>query len=147
MLIYNKIRDVKDPVRAYSTDAGIDLFIPNDFKSITLKIGDNVLIPSGIRFKLPDNTAGVFFNKSSIAKKGLIVGAQLVDSGYNGEVHIHLVKVTGEPVTINPGDKVAQMAVIPVLYSQLVQYNNEQYELTTKDLERKDKGFGSTGDK
>jgi len=147
MLIYNKIRDVKDPARAHSTDAGVDLFVPNDFKAITLKIGESILIPSGIRFKLPDNTAGVFFNKSSIAKKGLIVGAQLVDSGYNGEVHIHLVKVTGEPVTINPGDKVAQMAVIPVLYNKLLQYNDEQYELITKDLERQNNGFGSTGEK
>ena len=139
MLIYNKIRDVKDPARAHSTDAGVDLFVPNDFKATTLKIGESILIPSGIRFKLPDNTAGVFFNKSSIAKKGLIVGAQLVDSGYNGEVHIHLVKVTGEPVT--------QMAVIPVLYNKLLQYSDQQYELITKDLERQNNGFGSTGSK
>lgn len=147
MLIFNKTKDVKNPSRAHSTDAGIDLFVPNNFKSVTLKVGDSVLISSGIRFKLPGNTAGIFFNKSSIAKKGLIVGAQVVDESYNGEVHIHLVKVTGKPVTINAGDKVAQMVIVPVLYNQLVQYNNEQYELVTKDFERQDKGFGSTGDK
>jgi dUTP pyrophosphatase len=147
MLIYNKIRDVKDPVRAHRTDAGIDLFIPNDFKETTLKIGDSVLIPSGIRIKLPENTAGIFFNKSSVAKKGIIFGATLVDEGYNGEVHIHLIKVSGEPVTIKAGDKVAQLVVMPVLYTRLVEYNNEQYKHATLDSERQNKGFGSTGDK
>ena len=147
MLIYNKVKDVKDPSRAHSTDAGIDLYVPNDFTPVTLKIGDSVLIQSGIRFKLPGNTAGVFFNKSSVAKKGLIVGAQLIDEQYTGQVHIHLVKVTGEPVTINPGDKIAQMVIVPVLYNKLIKCNDEQYESMTKDSERKDKGFGSTGSK
>lgn len=147
MLIYSKIKDVKDPVRAHSTDAGVDLFVPNDFTPVTLKIGESALIQSGIRFKLPKNTAGVFFNKSSIAKKGLIVGAQLIDEQYTGQVHIHLVKVTGDPVTINPGDKIAQMVVVPVLYNKLVQYTEEQYNNIMSDSERKDKCFGSTGSK
>ena len=147
MLVYNKVKDVKDPIRAHSTDAGIDLFVPNDFTPMTLKIGDSALIQSGVRFKLPPNTAGIFFNKSSIAKKGLIVGAQLVDEQYTGQVHIHLVKVTGEPVTINPGDKIAQMVIVPVLYNKLVQCDDKQYDDIVRNSERKDKGFGSTGSK
>lgn len=144
MLIYCKVRDVKNPTRAHRTDAGIDLYIPNDFKETTLKVGDSILVPSGIKIKLPENTAGIFFNKSGIAKKGLIVGAQVVDEQYSGEIHIQLIKVTGEPVTIFPGDKVAQLLVMPVFYCNLFEYNEEQYSHATREFERKDKGFGST---
>lgn len=147
MLIYNKVRDVKSPTRAHRTDAGIDLYIPNDFKETKLNIGDSVLIPSGIRIKLPENTAGIFFNKSGIAKKGLIVGAQVVDEQYSGEIHIQLIKVTGEEVKIKAGDKVAQLVVTPILYTHLCEYSNKQYEHATQEFERKDKGFGSTGGK
>lgn len=147
MLIYNKIRDVKNPTRAHYTDAGIDLFIPNDFEETTLKVGDSVLIPSGIRIKLPENTAGIFFNRSSVAKKGIIIGADVVDEGYNGEIHIHLIKVSGEPVTIKAGDKIAQLVIMPVLYEMLTEYSSKCYEDATSDSERQNKGFGSTGDK
>ena len=147
MLIYNKIRDVKSPNRAHYTDAGVDLFIPNDFEETTLKVGDSVLIPSGIRIKLPENTAGIFFNRSSVAKKGIIIGADVVDEGYNGEIHIHLIKVSGEPVTIKAGDKIAQLVIMPVLYEMLTEYSSKHYEDATSDSERQNKGFGSTGDK
>ena len=54
-LKYAIVGDVKEPNRAHKQDAGADLFVPNDFKPITLKLGDSVLIPSGLKFEIPDN--------------------------------------------------------------------------------------------
>jgi len=49
----SKIRDVKTPTRANSTDAGIDFFVPNDQEDITLNPGDSAFIPSGIKVNCP----------------------------------------------------------------------------------------------
>lgn len=144
---FAKVGDVKNPNRAHKQDAGMDLFVPNDFAPITLKIGESVLIPSGIKMEVPDNYMVKIFNKSGVAsKKGLIVGAEVVDAGYAGIIHINLHKVSGDPVTINPGDKIAQAIVIPIETPDLVEVQeNELYG--GKETERAAGGFGSTGDK
>ena len=68
-----KIRDVKTPNRGFSTDAGLDLFIPNDFKTVELEPNKNVLIPSGIKMEIPVGYSAIFFNKGGVAgKKELI---------------------------------------------------------------------------
>ena len=54
MLRYTKVREVKDPVRAHRTDAGIDFFIPNDFKETILMPNEDVLIDSGIKVIVPE---------------------------------------------------------------------------------------------
>ena len=64
-----KVREVKTPSRAHSNDAGIDLFIPEDFLSQVLNPGQSVLIPSGIKARVPEGYALIAFNKSGIAAK------------------------------------------------------------------------------
>lgn len=146
MLYYTKIKDVKSPTRAHSTDAGVDFYIPNDFESVEMGIGDSILIGSGIKVKLPTGTVGLFCNKSSIAKKGLVVGAQVVDEQYSGEIYIQLIKITGEKIKLNPGDKVVQMLIMPIKYDKLKEISIEQYNNNTRCFERKDGAFGSTND-
>ena len=61
----SKIRDVKTPTRANSTDAGIDFFIPNDYEGETeIFPGRSCLIPSGVKVNVPEGFALVAFNKS-----------------------------------------------------------------------------------
>lgn len=77
---FSKVREVKSPCRAHDTDAGIDFFIPEDFVSTKMKVGDSVLIPSGIKVNVPKGYMLTAFNKSGVAtKKGLSVGACVVD--------------------------------------------------------------------
>ena len=64
-----KIREVKDPVRANETDAGIDFFIPEEFDAVQLESQQSVLIPSGIKVNVPEGHALIAFNKSGIATK------------------------------------------------------------------------------
>lgn len=108
-LKYCKVRNVKSPVRAHQFDAGMDWFVPNDLTreemeekdkitgsnpqyccnsngfidTIVLQPGQSVLIPSGIKVKVPDGYAMIYDNKSGVAsKKSLLVGASVVDIGY-----------------------------------------------------------------
>ena len=168
MIKLELIRDVKVPVRAHNTDAGIDFFVPNtlvksDFSKqyeltgkypilyfredepeiiseILLLENQSVLIPSGIKMQLPKNHALIFFNKSGVAtKKQLICGSAVVDENYLGEVHLHLIN-TGTPKVIYPGEKILQGIVLPINYTEIEVVNS-----IDKESERGEGGFGSTG--
>jgi dUTP pyrophosphatase len=141
-----KIRDVKDPSRGTSKSAGIDLFIPNDFEYRTLNPGQSLLIPAGLKANVPENYAFIAFNKSGVAtKKHLAVGACVIDEDYQGEIHIHVYNYGSEPVTVNPGEKIIQCVLVPVLYEEveMVQTEEDLWEGVVTD--RGEGGFGSTG--
>ena len=142
-----KIRDVKTPNRANSTDAGIDFFIPNDY------VGDteifpkrSCLIPSGVKVNVPEGYALIAFNKSGVAvKKKLHVGACVVDCGYQGEVHLNLTNVGESPVYIKPGDKIVRFVLLPLgdPSIEIVEENNLYESISTRGEGK----FGSSGTK
>ena len=93
----SKIRNVKTPTRGTTGSAGIDFYVPDDYPSslCTIEPGDRFFIPSGIKANVPDGFALIAMNKSGVAmKKGLMVGACVVDSDYQGEIHLHPVSYT-----------------------------------------------------
>jgi len=140
---YAKIRKVKSPVRGTKESAGIDFFVPDDFKTQTLDPGNHVLIPSGIKVNIPPGFALIGFNKSGIAvKRRLIIGACVIDEDYQGEMHIHLSNVGNENAVIEPGDKIAQFILVPVFYDQLEEVDADV--LYTSISKRGEGGFGST---
>ena len=141
-----KTRKVKTPARGNPQDAGLDFFVPEDFPNTLLEPGQSVNIPSGIKVEITPNSAGIFLNKSGIAKKGLIIGAQVIDCGYTGEVHLNLHNVGLESHKIEPGMKVAQMLILPVALNNPVEMS-EKYEINTYESERGEGAFGSTGTK
>jgi dUTP pyrophosphatase len=137
-----KVKDVKTPVRGTEKSAGIDFFIPNDFKDQYINPGDNILIPSGIKAEVPKGYALIAFNKSGVAvKKGLSVGACVVDEDYQGEIHLNLQNPTNEYVEIFSGEKIVQFLLLPVLYDNIEVVN--KVHLT--ESERGSGAFGSTG--
>ncbi len=142
-----KIKDVKTPTRANTTDAGVDFFIPNDYNGKTdLSPGESCFIPSGIKVNVPEGYALIAFNKSGVAtKKGLHVGACVVDCGYQGELHINLTNVSAEYQTIAAGDKIVQFVLLPLgdPTIELVEENNLYESIST----RGEGGFGSSGTK
>jgi len=147
MKIY-KTREVKTPTRAHSNDAGFDLYIPEDFLAQVLNPGQSVLIPSGIKAKVPKGHALIAFNKSGIAaKKNLLVGASVIDESYQGEIHIDLHNVGNTAQVISPGDKIIQLLCIKMNYVP-VQVTESEDELFGETVsERGEGGFGSTGTK
>jgi len=142
---FSRIRDVKIPTRANSTDAGIDFFIPNDYDGKTeLSPGESCFIPSGVKVDVPEGYALIAFNKSGVAvKKGLHVGACVVDCGYQGEIHINLTNVSAEDQTISAGDKIVQFILLPLASPYIEEVN--ELDLHTEKSNRGSGGFGSTG--
>ena len=142
----SKIRDVKTPIRGTEGSAGIDFFVPNDYPTnlCTIEPGDRYFIPSGIKANVPEGYALIAMNKSGVSmKKGLMVGACVVDSDYQGEIHLHLINASNKTVTIEPGDKLTQFLLIPVKHCpvSVVDVDDLYEDVTT----RGSGGFGSTG--
>lgn len=145
-LKFTKTKDVKSPVRAHSTDAGIDFFVPNDFPNTVLHSGEDILIDSGIKVIVPEGYALIFKEKSGVAtKKKFTLGAAVVDSDYRGVVHFHLFNSGSRPQDILPGDKIVQGVVVPISLCETEEVSNEEYD--KNETERSAGGFGSTGDK
>lgn len=164
-LKYAKVRQVKSPIRAHQSDAGIDFFIPifdkkfiKDFKDkndskyavlnkseIIVYANGRVLIPSGLHFNISDGGyALIAFNKSGVATKtGFTVGAAVIDENYQGEVHLSLLNTSNKDVIIYPGQKIIQFLYIPILNDIPTEVPFEK--LYNKKTSRGKGGFGSTG--
>ena len=146
MLKIAKIRAVKTPTRGTEGSAGIDFYVPNDYPAnlCTVNQGGRFFIPSGIKANVPEGYALIAMNKSGVAlKKGLMVGACVVDSDYQGEIHLHLVNTGTNDVTIEPGEKLTQFLLIPVNHCLVSEVS--EAELFTEESTRGAGGFGSTG--
>jgi len=159
MLIeYYRLReDVQPPERANPSDAGLDLkfnpvslgFLPSpSLDSVSIEPGESVVLPTGYRFGVPHGYMLEIKNRSGMAaKKSLIVGACVVDSGYNGEVFVNLHNVGKEAQLIEPGTKIAQAVMIPVVHFRAVETKGDPYSwypITISD--RGDGSLGSTGE-
>ena len=94
ILEYTMKKGAKPPTRANPSDAGLDVFYcPKDLKVsvASIKPGENQLLPTGLKFGVPHGYMLQVCNRSSMgAKRSLVVGAHIIDSGYAGEVFIDL---------------------------------------------------------
>ena len=142
-----KIREnAKLPVRAHTTDAGADIFYCPEFeKPITIYENESELISTGLKVGVPEGYMLEIKNKSGVAfKRSLVVGACVVDSGYNGEVFVNLHNIGSIRQTIMPGEKVAQAVLVPVVNAEFEEVQDDDvYGSTT---ERGTGALGSTGD-
>lgn len=138
-----KVRpEAKVPVRATAGSAGLDLCACID-EPITLAFGETALIPTGLAIALPSADLGAFiFARSGLSVKhgiGLLNSVGVIDSDYRGEIMVGVINQIQKPYTIKPGERIAQLAVMPVVPCDV----KEVAELS--DTERGEGGFGSTG--
>ncbi len=151
MLIdYFKLRDsAKDPVRANPSDAGLDVFYcPSDGrKQIKIQPGQSVVLETGLKFGVPHGFMLEVKNRSSMAaKKQLIVGACVIDPGYNGELMVNLHNVSKQEKVVNYGDKIAQVVMIPIVHFRARKLMTDTlYNSPICVSNRGSGGFGSTG--
>tara|TARA_R110002020_G_scaffold100972_2_gene238331 strand:- start:3724 stop:4182 length:459 start_codon:yes stop_codon:yes gene_type:complete len=135
-----------DPDRANPSDAGLDVFYSpdNDGQSIAIDPGASKVIPSGLRFGVPHGYMLEVKNRSSVAaKRSLIVGACVVDSGYDGEVFVNLHNVGSGTQYIRPGDKIAQLVMIPVVHFRAMRSSSG--DLYRNPITISDRGDGALG--
>lgn len=148
ILEYKRLRpDVVEPVRAYPSDAGLDVFFnPPEAGSVGLEHGENHLFHTGISIAVPHGYALMVCNKSGVASKvSLVYGAHVIDPGYEGEIFIDLHNIGRDTVVISPGDKIAQLVLVPCVHFGLVERDNPFTRVIAIGKERGDGGFGSTG--
>lgn len=140
-----KVRPVKSPERGTTQSAGIDFFVPDDFPNRLLHFGYQVVIPSGIKVKVPEGYALIAFNKSGVSTKmELQVGACVIDEDYQGEVHINMYNRGINPVLISAGMKLAQFILLPVNYAIPEEVASEEILYQGIITERAAGAFGST---
>jgi len=149
ILEYAKVREkARAPERANPSDAGLDVFFnPEKSDMVTLNPGESALFSTGVRFGVPHGYMLQVMNRSSMAaKRGLIVGAHCVDSGYDGEVFIDLHNIGNQVRNIEPGDKIAQVVLIPVVPVRALETSSgnlyDWYPITISD--RGEGALGST---
>ena len=131
------------PKQATAGSAGYDLCACMDVPQ-TIEPGERCVFPSGLAAEIPAGTAGFVFTRSGLGiKKGIHVtnGVGVIDSDYRGEIQIGLHNLSAEPYTVQPGERIAQMIIMPY-FAPVIE---EVTSLTETD--RGAGGFGSTGTK
>ena len=135
-------RDYPLPQYATSGSAGVDLRACID-GAIELKPGDTQLIASGIAIHLSDpGYAAIVLPRSGLGHKhGIVLGnlVGLIDSDYQGQIFVSVWNRAQTTFTIQPGERIAQLVVVPVVQVEFDVVN----EFTAS--ERGAGGFGSSG--
>ena len=131
----------KMPSRGSSDAAGYDLYAATNY-NIEIQPHNTVKIGTGLSFELPQGTFAAIFSRSGIAtKRGLrpanCVG--VIDSDYRGPVIVALHNDTDEIQSVEPGERIAQMILLPFISMDF----NEVNELS--DTARGEGGFGNSG--
>lgn len=121
--------------------------IQGDSSKYILRVepGQSICAPTGIRTLFDPNTYGEFENKSGMASKGWNVGAKVVDEDYTGIVHSNLQNVSDHTLTIECGQKLAQLIERKAVYDTPKSVDKDYFYMTHGDSERGSGGFGSTG--
>lgn len=134
-----KTMSVQDPTRAHTTDAGLDLYIPEG-QSCLVRSGAVYTIDLGIRVAIPDGYYGQLTLRSSAGQKGLTTpnGVGIIDPDYRGNLKL-LVTALADPVMVTPGERVCQLVILPLTAADV------EVGVVDTDTSRGQGGIGSTG--
>ncbi len=124
--------------------AGADLYALPEGDPITINPGETVFIHTGLSMAIPEGYVGLNFARSGLASKRGLAPANkvgVIDSDYRGELMVALHNHGDTPQTVEPGDRVAQFLIMPVIQADFCEVD----ELNETD--RGAGGFGSTGRK
>ena len=130
------------PEYATAASAGLDLRAALD-DPLSLQPGDAALVPSGLAIHLGDpGLCAVILPRSGLGHKHGIVlgnGTGLIDADYQGPLMISLWNRGSEAFTMQPGDRIAQLVVLPIVRSTLQVV--DEFETSARGAG----GFGHTG--
>lgn len=132
-------------IPTYGTEfaAGADLYACTE-EAVVINPGETHFIKTGLAMEIPVGYAGLVYARSGLAcKKGLAPANKVgvIDSDYRGEIMVALHNHGKEPVTVENGERIAQLVITPYITAAF----HEVDEL--EDTVRGEGGFGSTGRK
>lgn len=122
--------------------AGADLYALPGGEPVTVNPGETAFIHTGLSMAIPEGYVGLNFARSGLASKRGLAPANkvgVIDSDYRGELMVALHNHGDIPQTVEPGDRIAQFLVVPVVTARFVEVD------TLDETERGAGGFGSTG--
>ena len=131
------------PTYGSAAAAGADLYAVMD-EPLTLAPGETALVHTGLAVEIPDGFVGLVCARSGLAtKRGLAPANKVgvIDADYRGEILVALHNHGTAPQTIDHGERIAQLVLVPFLTAAY-----EQADSLT-DTVRGAGGFGSTGSK
>lgn len=128
--------DAKLPRYAHPGDVGLDLF---SLETYTVQPGEKKIFYVGFAMEFDIGYAGIIKDKGSISHMGLHTVGGVFDAGYRGEYNVALVNLSQQPVTLEKGQKIAQLVIFPVAIADIIETE------TLSDSARGDGKFGSTG--
>lgn len=129
------------PTRGSASAAGYDLYACID-ESVRIYAGETVKVGTGLSIAIPDGYFGAIFARSGLATKEGLRPANCVgvcDSDYRGEYIIALHNDSSAMRIIEPGERIAQLVVLPYLSANFIETDN------LDQTDRGAGGFGSTG--
>lgn len=129
------------PVYATAEAAGADLCACLE-APVTIGPGETVVIPTGLAVEIPRGYVGLVFGRSGLALKRDLAPANkvgVIDSDYRGELKTALHNHGTEPQTVEPGERISQLVLVPYLTAQFTEADS------LSDTQRGTGGFGSTG--
>ncbi len=101
--------DAMLPTRKHPSDAGLDVYAVD---AVTVAPRSFAIVPTGITIEIPDGYVGLLKPKG---RNNHLLGAGVVDAGYQGEILVKVANLTDQPVVFEPGDAVGQLVILPVL--------------------------------
>ena len=134
-----RAKDFPLPEYATPASAGVDL---RASEARVIPPGSRALVPTGLRIALPEGYEAQVRPRSGLAlKHGVTLpnSPGTIDADYRGEIGVILMNLGQEPFVVEPGDRIAQMVVAPVV--RVAWSEAEALDAT----ERGEGGFGSTG--
>ena len=129
------------PRRATPGSAGMDLCALLE-EELVLAPGGRAMVPTGLAAAVPEGYGAFLFARSGLAvKHGVTLSncVGVVDSDYRGEIRVGLINQSDRPYTLQPGERIAQLVLLPVYCAEAVECDS------LDDTERGAGGFGSTG--
>lgn len=132
------------PVYASAAAAGADICALASGEPTTILPGETVFIHTGIAMAIPAGYVGLICARSGMAcKRGLAPANKVgvIDADYRGEVMVALHNHGITPQTVEPGDRIAQLLIMPVAAVTFSEVND------LDETARGEGGFGSTGTK
>lgn len=128
--------NVKEPTRAYPTDAGLDIY---SRETKVIKARGCETFDTGVHIELPQGTCGLLKSKSGLNVKHGLIGEGVIDVNYSGSICVKLYNLSDEDYIVNEGDKIIQLLIVPI-WTPLIEIVDE-----LKSEGRGNNGFGSSG--
>lgn len=97
------------PTRKHPADAGMDLYAA---EAVTIAPHSVAIVPTGVTVEIPEGTVGLVKPKG---RSDHLLGAGVVDAGYQGEILVKVVNPFDRPLLFEAGAAVGQLVLLPVL--------------------------------